>query len=217
MIRISLNREPVEEPLRGAFAGCTVTFRRLTSNEFAEAHAAAQAIVKDSSRLVELLEEYDLRRDGQKIKAALADVQFMMGIGEWIGAVECGIRAISAWSGFFDDDGQPIPVPGPKASAEEKARFRRVLEVCFLSKPFMDQVLPRIDAAAQLLAVEGKDFGASLSGSPAPAPTASAPTTAKTAGSAPSRAPTASPASPAASAPRSKTPRSRRKAPPSGD
>ena len=140
----------------------------------------------------------------------------MMGVGEWLAAVECGIRAISAWSGFCDQNGAPIPVPGPKASADEKAGWRAVLQQAFLSKPFLDQVLPRIDAAAQLLAVEGKDFGVSPSGSPARAPTASAPNTATTAGSAPSRAPTASPAEAAPSAPRSKTRRSRRKAPPSG-
>lgn len=216
MIRISLNREPVRTPLRGAFSGCTVTLRRLTSNEFAAAQAAAQALLRDSSQLVELLEEYDLRPEGQKIKASLADPQFMMGVGEWIAAVECGIRAISDWSGFYGDDRQPIAVPGPKASEAERKQWRRVLEAAFLSKPLMDQVLPAIDAAAQLLAVEGKDYGASLNGSPARAPTASAPTTAKTAGSAPSRAPKASRAAPAASAPKPKTRRSRPKAPPSG-
>lgn len=216
MIRISLNREPVEEPLRGAFAGCTVTLRRLTSNEFAEASTAAQAIVRDASRLVVLIEEHDLRPEGRKIKALLEDAQFMMGVGEWLGAVECGIRAISAWSGFVGDDGRPIPVPGPKASDEDKAHWRRVMEAAFLSRPFMDQVLPRIDAAAQLLAVEGKGSGVSPSGSPAPAPTASAPTTATTAESAPSRAPTASPAEPGAGVRRSSMRPSRSKAPRSG-
>lgn len=217
MIRISLNREPVTVPLSGAFAGCTVTLRRLTSNEFAEAGNAAQAVLRDSSRLVELLEEYDLRRDGQKIKAALVDVEFMAGIGQWLAAVECGLRAISAWSGFADDDARPIPVPGARATEAEKAQWRRVLEAAFLSKPFMDQVLPRIDAAAQLLAVEGKGSGVSPNGSPAHAPTASPLNTAPTAENAPSPAPTACPDGTASSVRKPRAPRSPRKGRPSGD
>lgn len=216
MIRISLNREPVTVPLTGAFTGCTVTLRRLTSNEFAEASAAARALLRDSSKLVELLEEYGLRREGQKLKAALADVDFMMGVGEWLGGVECGVRAISAWSGFCDDDGRPIPVPGVGASPEARAMWRRVLEAAFLSKPFLDQVVPRIDAAAQLLAVEGKGSGVSPNGSPAPAPTASPLNTAPTAGSATSRALPVSPVETESSARKPKTPRPRSKAPPSG-
>ncbi len=204
MIRISLNREPVTVPLTGAFTGCTVTLRRLTSNEFAEANAAAQAILRDSSQLFELLEEHGLRPSGRKVKALLADVNFMMGIGIWLGAVECGVRAISDWTGFTDEGGAPIK---PE---------RAVLQAAFMSKPFLDQVLPRIDAAAQLLAVEGKDSGPSPSGSPARAPTASALNIATTAGSAPSPAPPASPAEPESSAPRPRTRRTPPKGPPSG-
>lgn len=205
MIRISLNREPVTVPLSGAFTGCTITLRRLTSNEFAEANAATQALLRDSSKLVELLEEYGLRPKGKKIKAVLADANFMAGIGSWIAAVECGQRAISAWTGFLDEAGAPIEPARP------------VLEAAFLSQPLMDQVVHRIDAAAQLLAVEGKGSGVSQNGSPALAPTASPLTTAKTAASATSPAPPVSPAETANSAPRPRTRRSPRKAPPSGD
>lgn len=204
MIRISLNREPVTVPLKGAFTGCTITLRRLTSNEFAEANAATQALLRDSSKLVELLEEHGLRPRGRKIKALLADKGFMAGIGVWIAATECGVRAISAWTGFADEAGGPIEPTRP------------VLEAAFMSQPFLDQVLPQIDAAAQLLAVEGKGSGPSPSGSPAPAPTASALNTATTAGSATSPAPPASPVAPASSARKPRTPRSRPKAPPSG-
>lgn len=204
MIRISLNREPVMVPLSGAFAGCTVTLRRLTSNEFAEATAAALATLRDTGKLVELLEHYDLRPPGRKIKALLDDAGFMMGIGQWLGAVECGVRAISGWTGFTDDTGAPIPPS------------REALEAGFLSKPLMDQVLPRIDAAAQLLAIEGKGSGPSPNGSPALAPTASALTTATTAESAASPAPTADPDAAASFVPGRKMPRSRPKGPPSG-
>jgi hypothetical protein len=204
MIRISLNREPVTVPLSGAFTGCTVTLRRLTSNEFAEATSAAQARLRDSSKLVELLEEHGLRPKGRKIKALLGDVEFMLGIGQWLGAVECGVRAISGWTGFADETGAAIDPSRP------------VLEAVFLSKPFMDQVLPQIDAAAQLLAIEGKGSGVSPNGSPAHAPTASPLNTAVAVGPARSPARRASLDETENSARKPRTPRSRPKAPPSG-
>lgn len=143
MIRIALTREPVTVPLEGPFAGCSVTLRRLTANAFAEAKNAALALLKDKSRLVELLEQYDLRADGRKIRELTSDPEFMAGVGEWLGAVECGVRAITALTGFADEDGKPIEPT------------REAMEVLFLNEPFMRQVLPMIDKAAQLLAVEG--------------------------------------------------------------
>ena len=143
MIRIALNREPVTVPLKGPFAGCSVTLRRLTSNVFAEAKDAAVALLRDKSRLVELLEQYDLRPEGRKIRDLTADPEFMAGIGEWLGAVECGVRAITGLDGFRDETGKPIQPS------------REALEVLFLNEPFLRQVLPQIDAAAQLLVLEG--------------------------------------------------------------
>lgn len=144
-VRIELDRTPVERALRGAFQGCTVTLRRLTSNEFAEAEAAAKAILQDRGKLYELLEEHDLRPPGKKIRTLGEDPMFLMGVGEWLAAVECGVRAITAWTGFLDADGGPLPVD------------RRALEAAFLNEPFLKQVLPEIDRAAVLVAVEGKD------------------------------------------------------------
>lgn len=155
MIRIALNREPVTVPLEGPFAGCTVTLRRLTSNEFAEAQDAAKAILADKSRLVELIEKHDLRPEGVRIRELLADLPFLLGVSEWLAAVECGVRAISAWSGFADEEGRPIEVPGRRADAEARQRWRTALESAFLAEPLMRQAMREIDRAAQLLVVEG--------------------------------------------------------------
>lgn len=203
MIVIALNREPVIHPLTGPFAGASVTLRRLTSNEYEEARAAALILLRDRSKLVELLERHDLRPKGRKLDAILSDVDFMMGVGEWIAAVECGVRAISDWSGFVDQDRQPLPPT------------RAAMEAVFLSQPFLDQVRPAMDAAAQLLVIEGKGSGVSPTGSPAAGTTASAPSIAPTAGHVQPPAPVASPSRPAR-APKSSTPRSRAKAPSSG-
>lgn len=205
VVRIATNREPVERALTGAYDGCGVTLRRLTANEFAEARNAATAIVRDSSQLVELLEKHELRPRGKKIRDLLRDAAFMMGVGQWLAAVECGVRAISAWRGFVGEDGVTPIAPD-----------REALEVAFLAEPFLDQVLPMIDAAAQLLVIEGNVSGGSPNGSPAPGRTASPPTTAPTATAAPSRAPRGSRAEGAVRAPRSSSRRSRPKAPPSG-
>lgn len=205
MYRIDLNRGvPVRRSLSGPLTGITVTLRRLRANEFAEAQSAALAILRDRSKLVELLEEYDLRPPRRKLKSLLEDAGFMMGIGQWLAAVECGERAISEWSGLIDENGQALPLG------------RRSLEAAFLSQAFLDQVLPLIDAAANLLVLEGNVSGLSPSGSPEPAKTASALNTATTAAGAASPAHKASRAGAGSSAPKSKTRRSRAKAPPSG-
>lgn len=143
-VRIALDRTPVEVALRGGFQGCTVTLRRLTSNEFAEAESAAKAVMQDKGRLVELLEEHDLRPPGRKIRALTEDPMFMVGVGEWLAAVECGVRAITAWTGILAADGTPLPVD------------RKALEAAFLNDAFLRQVLPEIDKAALLVVAEGK-------------------------------------------------------------
>lgn len=177
------SREPVEWPLKPPFAGCTVTLRRLTSNEFAEARNAALVLLKDHAALFALLEEWDIRPAGRKIGDLVADPDFMAGVGEWLAAVECGVRAIGAWSGFMDGHGpeaQPVPVT------------RKALEGAMLNDILMRQIVPLIDRAANLAVSEGKDSGPSPNGSPARGRTASAPTTAPDASGPQSPAPKAS-------------------------
>lgn len=210
MIRLSLDREPLEVSLTGPLEGGRLTLRRLASHELEAARAAALAVVRSPAQLIELLETHDLwpvdpatgRR--RKSKEFLADPMFMTGIGEWLGAVECGVRAITAWSGFADDQGREIPVS------------RAALEVAFLDGAFLDQVQRAMSRSAQMLVVEGKGSGASPSGSSAPGRTASAPSTATTAESAGSPVRPASRTEPGACAPRSSSRRSPRKARPSG-
>lgn len=195
---IALNREPITWPLRPPFAGCTVTLRRLTSNEFTEARNAATALLRDKAALFELLEHWDLRPAGRRIGDLVADVQFMAGIGEWLAAVECGVRAISAWSGFMDSQGpdaRPLPVT------------REVLQAAFLNDILLQQVMPLIDRAANLTASEGNVSGVSPNGSPAQGRTASAPNTAPVAPAPKSPAPrVARGRGRASSAPRLNTP-----------
>lgn len=177
---IALNREPMTFPLTGGFEGCTVTLRRLTSNEFAEARNAALALLADKGALFTLLEEMDLRPKGRRMGDLIKDAQFMAGVGEWLGAVECGVKAISAWTGFMDGtgpDAQPLPVT------------REVLQAAFLNEHLMRQVTPLIDRAANLVVQEGKGSGPSPNGSPARGRTASAPTTVTAAPAAESPAP----------------------------
>lgn len=180
---IALNRDPVTFTLAAPFTGCTVTLRRLTSNEFAEARNAATALIRDKSALFALLEDWDLRPRGRKIADLVADLKFMAGIGEWLAAVECGVRAISAWTGFMDapgPEGQPLPVS------------RKALEGAFLNDILLQQIIPLIDRAANLTASEGNVSGVSPNGSPAQGRTASAPITAPAASAAKSPAPRAS-------------------------
>lgn len=183
-VSIAVGREPVTEDLDGPFTGCTITLKRLTSNQFAEARSAAVALIQDRGKLFILMEEHGLRPEGRRLGDLVKDIQFMAGVGEWIAAVECGVRAIKSWTGFMDgqgEDAQPLPVT------------REVLEAAFLNEVFLRQVMPLIDRAANLIVSEGKGSGLSLSGSPAQGRMASAPTTATAAPAAVSPAPPASP------------------------
>lgn len=194
---IALNREPMTFDLEGPFKGCTITLRRLTSNEFAEARNAALALIADKGQLFTLLEQWDLRPKGRRMGDLIKDMRFMAGVGEWLGAVECGFKAISGWTGFMDGSGpdaKPLPVT------------REVLQAAFLNEVLMRQVMPLIDRAANLVVQEGKDSGLSPNGSPAHGRTASAPTTATAAPAAVSPAPRASRGrAPGRSAPKPKT------------
>lgn len=199
----ALNREPVTVPLRPPYAPAQVTLRRLTSNAFEEASAATQALLRDQGRVALLIEHHDLR-DGRKLKALLTDPDFVLGLSGWITAVECGVRAIIAWSGFCDAERRPLPVT------------REALEVLMLVEPLRDQLMREIQLAAQLVRFEGNVSGASPNGSAGPAPTASAPSSATTVAGAQSPAPGACHAATAPHARRSSSRRSRTKAPPSG-
>lgn len=209
MILISTDRTPVVERLTGPFQGATITLRRLPSPELQAARAAALALVRDHAKLVALVDRHDVwPRDKvtgrrRKVDDFTKDPLVMMGLGEWIGAVECGLRSIEAWTGFADVAGAPAPVT------------REVLEVLFLSEPFMDQVLPLMDRAAQLLVIEGNGSRGSPTGSMAK-PRNRTRATATTAESVRAPAPTASPAPADGSVPKSSTRPGRRKAPRSG-
>lgn len=209
MIRISTDRAPVVEVLHGPFAGATVTLRRLPSPDLQAARAAAMALVRDHAALIRLIDRHDVwprdRVTGRrrKVDDFTADALVMMGLGEWIAAVECGLRAIESWTGFAGADGAPLPVT------------REALEVLFLSEPFLDQVLPLMDRAAQILVIEGNASRGSPNGSTAKPPIRTR-ATATVAENAPAPAPPASPGRTGVSAPKSGTRRGRRKAPTSG-
>lgn len=152
MIRVSTNREPVTVSLRAPYNGVEITFRRLTSADFAEARQAADALIRDDSRLMVLMAEHELLpgRNSPKAWKRLKDqdplryAATLTGIGVWVAAVECGIRGIDAWTGILGDDGGPAPVS------------RAVLEVLMLDETFSQQVMAELDQAARILVVEGK-------------------------------------------------------------
>ncbi|MBJ7485963.1 hypothetical protein [Brevundimonas sp.] len=159
-IVVSLIREPVTVPLTGAYAGVTVTLRRLTTPDYAEAQQAAQAIIQDESKLLPLLIEHGLLPEG-KLKAwkrkketdPISYARFLTGVAMWVGAVECGVKGIDSWTGILGEDRKPAPV------------HRDVIEVLMLDEHFSSQVTAELDKAARILAIEGKPSGVSPTGS----------------------------------------------------
>lgn len=152
MIRVSTRREPVTVSLPAPYADVTVTLRRLTSADFAEARQAAQSLISDDARLMVLMAEHELLPNRNSPKAwkrlkdtdPLAYVATLSGIGVWVAAVECGIRGIDGWTGILTDDGKPAPVE------------RQILETLFLDEAFSSAVMNQLDQAARILVVEGK-------------------------------------------------------------
>ena len=60
MIRVSLDRTPLTEPLKGPYKSVTITLRRLSSPELQAARAAAMSLIRDSAKLVELVDHHDI-------------------------------------------------------------------------------------------------------------------------------------------------------------
>ena len=151
MIRIGTRREPVTVPLRPPYGDVTVTLKRLTSADYGEAQQAARAILRNDSELLNLLAKHDLLPSGG-IKAwkhmkdgdPIAYAGFVSGIGIWLGAVECGVRGITAWTGIVGDDKQPVPVS------------REALEVLMLDEALSTELMNELDKAARILLIEGE-------------------------------------------------------------
>lgn len=170
MIVLSRETGPVTAALTGRYSGVTVTLARLTSPQYAEANQAAQALLRDTPKLLELLARHDLQPAGAEgVRKAVTDPAFMVGIGQWIAAIECACRSVTAWTGVVDEDREPVE---PSRSA---------FEVLCLDDGFSRQLMAEIDKAARVLVVEGKSSRTSLNGSAAPEQIASAPKAAATA------------------------------------
>lgn len=151
MIRLSTNREPVTVPLRAPYADVTVTLRRLTSADYGEAQQAARAILRNDAELLPLLVKHDLLPKGgvkgwkaMKDSDPVAYAGFLSGIGIWVGAVECGVRGVSAWTGVVDDDRHPVPVS------------RDAIETLMLDEALCNDLMGELDRAARILAIEGE-------------------------------------------------------------
>ncbi len=151
-IVVALSREPVTVSLTGAYVGVTVTLRRLTTPDYAEAQQAAQAIIQDESKLLPLLIEHGLLPEGKlknwkrmKTSDPARYAAFLSGVAVWVGAVECGVKGIDAWTGILGED-RKTPAP----------LCREVLEVLMLDDHFSSQVTSELDKAARILAIEGK-------------------------------------------------------------
>lgn len=151
MVRVSTTRTPVSVPLKGRYGEVTVTLNRLTSPHFAEARQAAQALLADDAKLLVLLAEHELLPEGgvrawkrMKEDDPIRYAAFVSGVGIWLGAVECGLRGVMAWTGIVGEDEGPAPID------------RATLEVLMLDEDFRQQVMDELDAAAKILVVEGK-------------------------------------------------------------
>ena len=146
MITINNSREPVETNLAGGFATVGLTLRRMTSADFGEAQAATLALLADSARLDAMMTANDLMPDGgaaawRALPTSDPEVYCaaMAGLGEWIAAVECATRAITAWRGLLTEQGLAVDLS------------REALESAMLNAEFATQVRTAIDEAAALI------------------------------------------------------------------
>ena len=155
MIRIGANREPVTVTLKPPYGDVTVTLKRLTTADYGEARQAAHAILRNDAALINLLVEHSLLPAGgvkgwkrMKDDDVLAYAAFLSGVGVWLGAVECAIRGVRAWTGIVDSNGQPAPVD------------RENLETLMLDEALSTVLMNELDKAARILFVEGEPYGA---------------------------------------------------------
>lgn len=179
-IIVQLMREPVTVDLVGAYAGVGVTLRRLTTPQFQNCQNRALAILSDGAALTTVLVRHGLCETGADVKRALNDPAFAAGFGAWLGEVECGIEAISAWTGIKTETGEPAPLARDRSKIAGVVEpvdpadllAREVIETMFLDQHFRSQVSRQIDMAARILAIEGKGSGLSETGTAGAAPTA---------------------------------------------
>lgn len=154
MIRVSTHREPVTVTLPPPYSDVTVTLKRLTSIDYGEARHAAQATIRDTGALLELLIKHDRLPPGgirawktMKDKDPAGYANFMSGVGGWLAAVEGGLRGIEAWTGVVDGGGQPALID------------RETLEVLMLDEGLCAQLMGELDRTARILLTEGELFG----------------------------------------------------------
>lgn len=208
MIRLSLLTAPVEVDLAAAgYPGVSLTLRRLTAPELAEARDATVSILREARKGLEALKPYGLDgadAAGQRLNPA--DPDQMIRAGTLVGGVEIAVRAIQAWTGItLDEAGTLAPIS------------RETLSILLQDDAIQRRIMKEVEAAARILVTEGNASGPSPAGSSATRPvTKAAPPTAGTAGGSKSRARAASRAAPAPTAPKSKAPRKPSRARPSG-
>ncbi|WP_312126572.1 hypothetical protein [Brevundimonas sp.] len=155
---------PVTRPLRPPYGSVVVTVRRLRSPEWEAAREAAQAIVRDDSKLWPLLVEHDLLPPGglkglrrMREREPLEYAATLSGIVMWLAAVECALVGLVSWEGI-SLEGQTGPAP----------ITREVLQTLLLDDGLSEELMSVLTEAGRLLVVEGKPSGASLNGSSRP-------------------------------------------------
>lgn len=149
---VSTKLDPVTRALAAPYDRIKVTVRRLRSPEWESAREAAQAIVRDESKLWPLLVEHDLLPKGglkalrrQKFNEPVAYALALSGVVVWLVAVECALAGLLSWEGIIDQDsGQTAPIT------------REVLQVLLLDDQISEQLMGILTEAARLLVVEGK-------------------------------------------------------------
>ncbi|WP_309628409.1 hypothetical protein [Brevundimonas sp.] len=139
-VTLQLDREPVQFDLSGAVAGVSVSIRRLNPMALTAAQTAVQQTMSNSEELLIVLARNRLLPEGgETVWRSLPEtdleayLEAMVGISNWLSAVELGVRALSDWAGFHDDQGKAHPMT------------RLVIEAAMLIPDFQEQVLARID------------------------------------------------------------------------
>ena len=179
----ALTRTPVTVPLTGAYAGASVTLRRLTAPQFHDCQSRALALLANPEDLLIILARHELFENAAGLRAVMANPMANAGLAQWLAEVECGIEAISAWDGFTVEGGAPAPLArdrGKIAGVAEPSdlsdlQARLTMETFFLD-PALGRALAReITAAAMIVVTEGNGCGVSATGTAGPAPTAGIP------------------------------------------
>lgn len=154
-VYVRLERGLKEVDLSDLLPGAKLTVERLDATQIAAAHDRAQKAVKALSDGMLALGDYGLDYSDTKGKRAnLADPDQMFRIGTLIGAVEVAMEGIKVWNITL--------TPGAKEAAPIN---RQSLAVFLMDEYVQARVMGEIQAAARILAAEGKGSGASQNGS----------------------------------------------------